>query len=746
MNNEERITNLTSEVLTHIKSKDMTALKTLLSSANEVDALEMIQDLSDENQAIVFRLLSKDTALFVFERLDTSFQHQLIRSFTEESAIEMIAALDPDERVRLFDEMPAAFVKKMLPTLSPNERDMTNMLMGYEAETAGRIMTPEYVHLHKGITAGEALEAVKAKAVDSETIYTIYITDSERKLEGVITLRDLLIADPAAIIDDVMDKNAAQVSTDTDQEEVARLLQRLDWLTIPVVDKENRLVGIVTVDDAMDILEDETTEDILDAAGFADVAGKEADRSVVLTRGSLPRIWAVRLPYLLIALIGGLAAGFIIEGFEEILEAVVVVAFFIPVILDMGGSVGSQSTTVFARGVVLGHVNIKNFFKPFLKEVWVGFTIGVILGAVAAGVIMIWQGIPRLALTVGIALALTMTVAATLGFLTPFVIMKLKGDQAAGSAPIITTIKDITGLFIYFGLVVLLMGSYLYAGPGYEITGMNVTVDGIHFFVDLDEETAIVIGRDEGALDLEIPETIIVQDEEFEVIGIEDSAFRGASLTSVVLPETIIEIGANAFRDNGLISITLPYGIVDIGAGAFRDNQLMTITIPNRIVSVGDSTFRDNQLVLVVFPGGLEVIGESAFRGNLLEEIDLPDSLTEIGRGGFRDNKLSYVNLPDSLQVLGPRAFMGNNLMSVSIPGHFTGFASQPGTGQMQHFHNNSLVSISTDAGNATALAGMLTVDVMGYQSPVITTIYEGENAAYQRNRLATHPVWTAME
>ena len=518
MNNENRITNFSKTVLTHIKSKDMDLLKTLLNGTNEVDVLNMIQDLSVDNQAIVYRLLSKDKALFIFERLDTSSQQRLIRAFTDESAVKIIAELDPDERVQLLEEMPAAFVKKMLAALSLEEREMTNLLLGYKPETAGRIMTPEYVNLRKDATVAESLEIVKKHAREKDMVYTVYITDRSRKLEGVISLRDLWIADPSAKIEDVMQDISAKVSTDTDQEEVARLLQRLDWLAVPVVDKENRLVGIVTIDDAIDILEEETTEDIMDAAGFSDVAGKETDRSRVLIKGSLPRIWLVRMPFLLIALAGGLIAGFIIEGFEEVLEAAVVVAFFIPVILDMGGSVGAQSATVFARGVVLGHINTKLFFKAFLKETWVGFTIGIISGLLTAGVIMLWQNNSMLALTVGLALAMTITVAASLGFLTPYVIMKLKGDQAAGSSPIITTIKDISGLFIYFGLVVLFMASYL--EPTYEVTGKYVTTEGFHFFVSLEEEEAIVLGRDYANLDAVVPEYIYIGGEEFTVIKI----------------------------------------------------------------------------------------------------------------------------------------------------------------------------------------------------------------------------------
>ncbi|MDR2570363.1 MAG: magnesium transporter [Oscillospiraceae bacterium] len=511
------INNLQDSIWEHLKNNNMIKLKQILNDENEYTVFDAIQNLPAKELVIVYRLLSKEKALDVFERLDTELQENLIHSFTDEAAVETIESMPPDDRVKLLDELPAAVAKKLLASLSQKEREMTNLLMGYEPETAGRIMTPEYVHLHKGITAAQALERVKVDAVEKETIYTIYITDGTRRLEGFISLRDLLIANPDDIIENIMTDSTITVSTDTDQEEVARLLQKLDWLAIPVVDKENRLVGIITVDDAIDILEDEATDDILDAAGFADIAIKEADRSWILTKGNLWKNWAIRLPFLLIALAGGLIAGVIIEGFEEMLESVVVVAFFIPVILDMGGSVGSQSTTVFARGVVLGHISIKNFLRPFLKEVAVGLSIGVILGVIAAIVILIWQSLPMLALTVGLALALTIGLASALGFLTPYIIIKLKGDQAAGSAPIITTVKDITGLFIYFVLVALLMKSYLYAEPSYDVTGMYATVDGIHYYIDTKEETASVLDRPDNNIETEIPEIIIVDNIEFIV-------------------------------------------------------------------------------------------------------------------------------------------------------------------------------------------------------------------------------------
>jgi magnesium transporter len=453
-------TKLYYSVMEHLEQKKITDLKQILNDANEVDIMDTIQNLTVQNQGIVYRLLSKDRALDVFEQLDTDDQQNLLHSFTDEQAIEIVNELAPDDRVKLLDELPATVAKKMLDSLSPIERDMTNLLMGYEAQTAGRIMTPEYVHLHKGITALEALEKVKIDAVEKETIYTIYITDEKRKLEGVISLRDLLIAKPDAKIESIMEKNAATVKTDTDQEEVARILQRLNWLAIPVVDKENRLVGIVTIDDAVDILEEETTEDIMIHAGLP--AAKGTNRNETLISGSLFAIWKIRLPFLFITIAAGFLAGVVIEGFEEILMVSASVAVFIPIIRDMGGNVGAQSSTIFSRGLAIGNINTKSFFKQFIKEVGVGLSLGLIVGLVTGTVAGIWQGMPMLGVALGVSLMLAMTLAASLGFLVPFVLIKLKLDEAAGSAPLITSIQDISGLLIYFSFVSLFLRHLVY--------------------------------------------------------------------------------------------------------------------------------------------------------------------------------------------------------------------------------------------------------------------------------------------
>jgi magnesium transporter len=445
-------------VWTHLEKRDMEGLKQTLSGAGDLDLINLLHDLPADEKAVVFRLLSKDRALDIFEELDPNSQQQLISSFSEERVIEVFAEMAPDDRVRLLDEFPAKVTKKIIGSLNQEERQATALLMGYEEETAGRLMTPEYVTVKKEQTVKEALEAIRLTAAEKETIYILYVTDAKRMLEGVLSLRELVIADPEARIETVMHKRVAKVSTDTDQEEAARMLQTLDFLALPVVDKENRIVGILTFDDAMDIIEEETTEDIFDKAGLADLNDRESNRSERLVNGSIMQIWKVRLPFLVITMVGGLLAGVVIDSFEEALEAIAAVAIFIPVIMDMGGNAGTQSSTIFARGLILGHVDTNRFMKHLGKETLVGLSMGALVGLVTGIIASVWQGIPELGIAVGVALAVTMTLATALGFFIPYILFKLGIDQAAGADPIITTIKDISGLVIYFILVTQLLG------------------------------------------------------------------------------------------------------------------------------------------------------------------------------------------------------------------------------------------------------------------------------------------------
>ncbi|MCL2355320.1 MAG: magnesium transporter, partial [Oscillospiraceae bacterium] len=294
-----------------------------------------------------------------------------------------------------------------------------------------------------------------------ETIYTLYVTSATRELEGVLSLKDLVLAESTDKIEDIMQKNVIKVATNTDREEVAEILQHFDLLAVPVVDTESRLVGIITVDDVMDIVQEEVTEDLLDSAGISDIQVKENSRSETLIFGSLWQIWRLRLPFLIISLIGGLLAGLVIDGFEETLAYIAIVAVFIPIIMDMGGNVGTQSSTVFTRGLLLGQIKMKSVGKRIAKELFVGASIGILIGTITGTIAYFWHGMPELGLAVGLAITFTSTLAATLGFIVPYILVKLDIDQASGTGPIITSIKDITGLLVYFYLVTLFLGHLL---------------------------------------------------------------------------------------------------------------------------------------------------------------------------------------------------------------------------------------------------------------------------------------------
>jgi magnesium transporter len=455
----ERVRNLLSR-------KEMAALKEELNRQDLLQLVEMYDELIAQNKldemVVAFRLLGKDLSIEVFEMLSIESQDQLIQAFADESAKEVIMALEPDDRVRLLDEVPAKVAKKLLNALTSDERKKTADLLGYAPETAGRIMTPEYVSLKKSYTVDEAVTKIKAQKKDAETIYILYVTDESRKLIGVVSLGDIITADSETLVEDMMTTEIKQVKTDTDQEVVARLLKDLDLLAVPVVDSEERLVGIVTVDDAIDILEEEASEDMLKKTGIGSfLYRREEGRSSKLIYGSLWHVWRVRLPFLVITLIGGLLAGVVIEAFEETLEAVVALAIFIPVIMDMGGNVGTQSSTIFTRAVVLGQINMSRFIQHFAREVGIGASMGAVLGAAAAVIASMWQGMPELGYAVGLSLLLTITIATALGFLVPYILMRIGLDQAAGSDPIITTIKDMSGLAIYFGLVSVFLAHLL---------------------------------------------------------------------------------------------------------------------------------------------------------------------------------------------------------------------------------------------------------------------------------------------
>ncbi|MBK4109723.1 magnesium transporter [Lactococcus petauri] len=442
----------------YIKKKEFEKLQVILKDLQRHELKEIFKHLKQDEQVIFFEVLSEDKAVELFKILGTQQQKNLLDTLQPPMVQTFLNQLSSDDRVRLFDRLPERRVKSLLGVLTPDNRVETLQLQAYVPEIAGRIMTTEFVTLTEDMTQEEALAKVTQEATRKENIYILFIIDEKLKLTGFVTLHQLLMMAPTAVINEHMSRQPISVKTSEEQEKVAQKVKELDLLALAVVDDTNKLVGIVTFDDAMEILEEEATEDILNQAGLSDLKDTEEDRSKLLINGKLNKILAVRLPFLLATLLLSMLSGLVIENFEQTLESIAMVAIFIPLIMGMGGNIGTQSSTVFTRGLVLGHIEIENFLEHFFKELRVGLTIGALMGIMAGLMATIWLGFPMLGLAVGLALFATMTVASLLGFLVPFILIKLKIDQAAGSAPIITTIKDLVALLIYFTCISLFLG------------------------------------------------------------------------------------------------------------------------------------------------------------------------------------------------------------------------------------------------------------------------------------------------
>ena len=417
--------------------------KLLLRPVQEVDAAEAIGLLPRTLQALAFRLLPKDEAIEVYEYLDASVQQTLLERLRSGEILELVEEMSPDDRVRLFDELPAKVVRRLLAELSPAERRVTAQLLGYDTETAGRLMTTEFIDLKEFHSAGQALEIVRRRARDTETIYSLYVTDASRHLTGILSLRDLVIAEPDTRIGDVMTREVVSVSTDTNQEEVARAIQRYDFLAIPVVDREQRLVGIVTVDDVIDVIQQEATRDLY-AAGAVQ-AGDEDD----YFKSNLFTVARRRVVWLLVLLLANSGTAAVIASMDGVLKQVVVLAAFIPLLIGTGGNVGAQSSTVVIRGLSTQRIQSLGPSLAVGREA----VAGALLGLLMVVVVVPWSAYVShswlVAAAAGVSLVAITTLAATAGAALPLLFDRIGLDPALMSAPFIATATDVVGVFIY---------------------------------------------------------------------------------------------------------------------------------------------------------------------------------------------------------------------------------------------------------------------------------------------------------
>ncbi|MEI6616696.1 MAG: magnesium transporter [Cyanobium sp. ELA507] len=435
-----------------LKATNYDGAKLLLQPVQPVDAAEAIGSLPRTLQALAFRLLPKDEAIEVYEYLDPAVQQSLLERLRSGEVLELVEEMSPDDRVRLFDELPAKVVLRLLAELSPAERRVTAQLLGYEAETAGRLMTTEFIDLKEFHSALQALDIVRRRARDTETIYSLYVTDASRHLTGMLSLRDLVTADPEVRVGDVMTRDVVQVSTDADQEEVARVIQRYDFLAVPVVDREQRLVGIVTVDDVIDVIQQEATRDLYAAGALQ--AGDEDD----YFQSNLFTVARRRVVWLLVLLLANSGTSAVIASHQQVLSQVVVLAAFIPLLIGTGGNVGAQSSTVVIRGLSTKRIQTLGLGKAIGRESLAGLLLGLLMMLVVLPWAAHVSGSWLVASAAAISLVAITTLAATAGAALPLLFDRLGLDPALMSAPFIATATDVAGVFIYLQTASWLLG------------------------------------------------------------------------------------------------------------------------------------------------------------------------------------------------------------------------------------------------------------------------------------------------
>jgi magnesium transporter len=440
-----------SQLQALLEQGDLQGAKAILVPVQPPDIAEAIEGLPEHMQAIAFRLLSKNEATEVYEHVNSSVQQSLLEVFRRQEVLDIIDNMSPDDRARLFDELPAKVVRRLRAQLSPSEWQATAILMGYEAGTAGRIMTPEYISLKEHFTVSQTLERIRNLASVTEMIYYLYVTDAARRLTGIVSLRHLVTAQPEETIGEIMTREVVYISTDTDQEEVARLIQRYDFLAVPVVDSEKRLVGIITVDDVIDIIEQETTEDIY-ALGGVQSEGDNYFHTNLITVARRRVVW------LFVLLITNTVTGTIINAQQDILQQVVVLAAFIPLLTGTGGNVGAQSSTVVIRGLNTDEIRLLGPVQVVWREALAGALLGSILGVMATIWAYFLQGRLGVAISVGFSLIAISVLASVSGSALPFLFRSLKLDPALMSAPFITTAVDVLGVLIYFSIARLILG------------------------------------------------------------------------------------------------------------------------------------------------------------------------------------------------------------------------------------------------------------------------------------------------
>lgn len=427
-----------------LHNKKWAKLKIILEDMNEQDIAELFMELEERDLTLIYRLLPKELAAEVFVNMEPEYQEALIRAFSDSELREVLDELYVDDAVDIIEEMPATLVKRILKHTDPEMRKSINEILRYPEDSAGSIMTTEYVDLKRNMTVSDAFTRIRRTGVDKETIYTCYVTDSKRKLKGVVTAKELLLSDENDLIRDIMETNVISVSTREDKEIVADLFQKYDFLALPVVDGEERLVGIVTVDDAIDVLQEEMTEDIEKMAAITPTDKPYLKMSVFEN-------YKKRIPWLMLLMVSATFTEKIINHFEGALTACVALTAFIPMLTGTCGNCGAQSSATIIRGMSLGDIQFRDTFKVIAKEMMIALACGFTLACVNFAKLMIFDDVGVfVALAVSVTMLMAVIFAKVVGSILPVFAKKIGFDPAVMSSPFISTIVDAVTLLIYF--------------------------------------------------------------------------------------------------------------------------------------------------------------------------------------------------------------------------------------------------------------------------------------------------------
>ncbi|MBR7071702.1 MAG: magnesium transporter [Clostridia bacterium] len=449
-------------ILALIEEKKYGLLRSELSEINPADLSQIFEEIPENEQPVIFRILPKELAAETFVEMDSDTQQRLIEAFSDFELRQVMDELFMDDTVDIIDEMPATVAKRILRQTDANTRKMINQLLDYPDDSAGSIMTTEYIDLKKNMTVDEAFDRIRKIGFDSETIYVCYVTDAGRYLLGFVTIKDLLLSPKDRIIGDIMDENVIYTTTMEDREKVADMIKKYDMLALPVVDKENRLVGIVTVDDAIDVMQAEVTEDIEKMAAIL------PSEHTYFKTGIFETVRA-RIPWLLLLMISATFTGAIISGFEEKLTVFPALIAFIPMLMDTGGNSGSQSSVTVIRSISLGDIEFSDLGRVLWKEIRVALLCSSILAVINALKLFLvdylifrnfdlGKAVAEIAV-VCITLFCTVLVAKIVGCTLPILAKKIGFDPAVMASPFITTIVDAISLCIYFGVAAYILGA-----------------------------------------------------------------------------------------------------------------------------------------------------------------------------------------------------------------------------------------------------------------------------------------------